>query len=109
MIDVVLNMSKVSIRSVFTAKKYDAEILDEDLRRILFIRNLIEESSEYVKNHHKEIDAELYARRLKEYALELFLEQCKEARSDDDDDCEDLDFDEQEYFNYIYQNLEYPD
>ncbi len=108
MIDVILNVSKVSIKSIFTAKKYDAEILEEDLHRIQFIRYLIEESSEHVKNNHKDIDAELYARSLKEYALELFLKQCEEARTDDDD-YEDLDLDDQEYFNYIYQNLEYPD
>ena len=67
--DAILNISKVSIKSIFTAGKYDTEILDDDLHRILFIRNLIEESSKYVKNNHKEIDAAVYVRKLKEYAL----------------------------------------
>ena len=60
LIDILINISKVSIRSIFTAKKYDNEILDEDLRRILFIRNLLEESFEFVKKNHKEEDKEYF-------------------------------------------------
>ena len=33
MIDNLLSISKTGIRSVFTVKKYNSEILDEDLNR----------------------------------------------------------------------------
>ncbi|CAN5795886.1 hypothetical protein BH23THE1_BH23THE1_31460 [soil metagenome] len=47
--DILLNISKASIRSIFTAKKYDDKILGEDLHRILYIRNLLEEIIEFIK------------------------------------------------------------
>jgi hypothetical protein len=109
MIDVILNVSKVSIKSIFTADKYNAEILDDDLHRILFIRHVVEESSDHVKYNHKDLDAELYARKLKEYALELFLQQCEEARAEEGNDNENHVLEDREYFNYIYDNLAYPD
>jgi len=114
MIDILVNMSKVSIRSIFTAKKYDTEILDEDLRRILFIRNLLEESFEFVKENHKDIDAELYLSKLKKYALELFVKQCEEEIADEEKNSEEFNLEnhkkeDREFFNYIYSNLKYPE
>ncbi len=114
MIDILVNMSKVSIRSIFTAKKYDSEILDEDLGRILFIRNLIEESVEFVKEYQKDIDVELYTSKLKKYALELFLKQCEEAITDEEKNSKEFNLEnhkkeDSEYFNYIYSNLKYPE
>jgi len=38
MIDIITNISKIGIRSIFTVKKYDSEILDGDLSRVLFRR-----------------------------------------------------------------------
>ena len=61
MIDILINISKIGIRSIFTAKKYDTEILDEDLRRILFIRNYLEESLQFVKETYKDVDAKVYS------------------------------------------------
>ena len=65
MIDNILTISKIGIRSVFTLKKYDSEILFEDLSRILFIRNYIEEYSLYVKETCKGINAGEYFTELK--------------------------------------------
>ncbi len=41
MIDTLINISKIGIRSIFTVKKYGTEILEEDLELILFIRNYL--------------------------------------------------------------------
>ena len=113
MIDILIEISKVGIRSIFTAKKYDDEILDEDLRRIMFIRNYIEESLKFVKDKHKDIEAGIYVSELKKYALGLFMEQCEEAISDEDKNSEEFNLknrqaEDNEYFNYVYENLEYP-
>ncbi len=114
MIDILINISKIGIRSIFTAKKYDTEILDEDLRRILFIRNYLEESLLFVKKTYKEVDAKVYFSELKKYALELFVKQCIEAIPDEERNSEDFDFENHkkedvEFFNYIYDNLKYPE
>jgi len=114
MIDILINISKIGIKSIFTAKKYDTEILDEDLRRILFIRNYLEESLLFVKKTYKEVDTEVYFSELKKYALELFVKQCKEAIPDEERNSEDFNFENHkeenvEFFNYIYDNLEYPE
>ena len=70
MIDNLLSILKIGIRSVFTVKKYDSEILDEDLNRILFIRNYIEECSLYVKETNENINEGECSTILKSYALE---------------------------------------
>ncbi len=112
--DNILTISKIGIRSVFTVKKYDSEILDEDLSRILFIRNYIEECLLYVKETSKGINTGEYLTELKKYALELFLIQCEEAIPDEEKNSEDFNLEvhqkeDAEYFNYIYDNLKYPE
>jgi hypothetical protein len=72
MIDNVLTISKIGIRSVFTVKKYDSKILDENLSRILFIRKNIEECSLYVKETSKGINAGEYSTKLKHMLLNCF-------------------------------------
>ncbi len=114
MIDVLINISKIGIRSIFTAKKYDTEILDEDLRRIMFIRNYLEESLQFVKETYKEVDIEVYFSELRKYALELFMKQCEEAIPDEEKNSEDFNLEnhkkeDEEFFNYIYDNLKYPE
>lgn len=114
MIDNILTISKIGIRSVFTVKKYDSEILDDDLSRILFIRNYIEECSLYVKETSKSINVGEYLTELKKYALELFLIQCEEAIPDEEKNSEDFNLEvhqkeDKDYFNYIYVNLKYPE
>jgi len=114
MIDVLINISKIGIRSIFTAKKYDTEILDEDLRRIMFIRNYLEESLLFIKETYKEVDAEVYFSELRKYALELFMKQCEESISDEEKNSEDFNLEnhkkeDEEFFNYIYDNLKYPE
>lgn len=114
MIDNILNISKIGILSIFTVKKYDAEILDEDLSRILFIRNYIEECLLYVKGRYKEIDAEEYHNELKKFALELFLKYCEEAIPDEEKNSKDFNLEihrkeDKDFFNYIYDNLKYPE
>ena len=114
MIDNVLTISKIGIRSVFTVEKYDSEILDEDLSRILFIRNYIEECSLYLKETSKNINVGEYSTILKSYALELFLKQCEEAIPDEVKNSEDFNREEhqkedEDYFNYIYDNQKYPE
>jgi len=79
MTDNIIEISKAGLRSIFTVNKYDDEILDEDLSRILFIRNFIEESILSVKDTRKGINAEEYINELKKYALELFLTYCEES------------------------------
>ncbi len=114
MIDSIIEISKTGLRSIFTVKKYDTEILDEDLNRILFIRNFIEESLLFVQEAYTEVNAEEYFNELKKYALELFLIQCEEAIPDEEKNSEgfSLEIHQQEdkdYFNYIYDNLKYPE
>lgn len=114
MIDNILTISKIGIRSVFTVKKYDSEILDEDLSRILFIRNYIEECLLYVKETSKDINAGECFTELKKYALELFLIQCKDAISDEEKNSEEFNLEahqkeDADFFNYIYDNLKYPE
>ncbi|MGM0613722.1 MAG: hypothetical protein ACQESM_09460 [Bacteroidota bacterium] len=110
----ILTISKIGIRSVFTVKKYDLEILDEDLSRILFIRNYIEECLIYVKETNMGINTGEYLTELKKYALELFLIECEEAMPDEEKNSADFDLEvhqkeNAEYFNYIYDNLKYPE
>jgi len=112
--DNLIDIAKVGIRSIFTAKKYDTEILDEDLSRILFIRNYIEESLLFVKENHTELDEKVYFNELKKYALELFMEQCEEARLDERINSKEFNLEEyqkenEEFFNYVYDNMKYPD
>lgn len=112
--DNILTISKIGIKSVFTAKKYDSEILDEDLYRILFIRNYIEECSLYVKERCEDIDVDEYFAELKKYALEMFLIQCEEAIPNEEKNREDFNLeahqqDDADFFNYIYDNLKYPE
>ncbi len=107
MIDILTNITKVSIKSIFTVNKYNSEILQEDLYRILFIRNLIEESFEFVKEYNQEINADQYHNELKDYALELFLKQCEEAipeeeKSEQGFNLENHNEESKEYFNFIY-------
>ena len=114
MINNIFTISKIGIRSVFTAKKYSSEILQEDLNRILFIRNYIEECSLFIKETSKGINTEEYVAELKNYALELFLIQCEEAIPDEEKKSEDFNLEvhqkeDAEYFNYIYDNLKYPE
>jgi hypothetical protein len=111
MTDTITNISKVALNSVFTIKKYDTSstpILEEDIERIIFIRNFIEESVEYIRNNHKDIDTEEFARELKEFAIDLFIKMCNECRGDYEMNPEEQDFDDREYFNYVYHHLEYP-
>ena len=114
MTDILISISKIGLRSIFTAKKYDTEILDEDLRRILFIRNYLEESLLFVEETYKEVDSKVYFSELKEYAVELFMKQCEEATPDEEKDSEDFNLENQkkedeEFFNYVYNNLKYPE
>ena len=114
MIEKITNISKIGIRSIFTIKRYDTEILDEDLKIIIFIRNYLEESLLFVKETYKEVNAEEYYIELKKYALKLFIKQCEEAISDDKENDKDFNLenhkkDDEEYFNYIYDNLKYPE
>lgn len=114
MFDILISLSKVSVKSIFTAKKYDSEILDEDLQRILFIRNLLEESLEFIMKNYKEIDTDRYLEELKNYAIELFIKQCAEAISEEEKVSEDFNPEEdreedRKFFNYVYSNLKYPD
>ena len=114
MIDILINISKIGLRSVFTAKKYDTEILEEDLRRILFIRNYLEESLQFVKETYKDVDAKVYISELKNYALELFMKQCEEVMPDEEKNSVNFNFEkhreeDKEFFNYIYDNLKYPE
>ena len=111
--DILIGLSKSSIESIFTVKKYSKEILEEDLERILFIRNLIEYEAEFIKVHCKEINIAQYVNELKKFALELFINQCVEAIPIEDKNKDDFDLKEHkdegcDYFNYIYLNLEYP-
>jgi hypothetical protein len=113
MYDNILTISKVGIKSIFTAKKYDSEILGEDLHRILFIRNYIEECSLYVKETCKDIDVVEYFAELKKYALEMFLIQCEEATPNEEKNRKDFNLeahqqDDTDYFNYIFDHLKYP-
>ena len=114
MIDSLIKISKIGLRSIFTVKKYDTEILDEDLNRIIFIRNYLEESLLFVKETYKGVNAEEYFNELKKYALELFLIQCEEAIPDEEKNSEDFNLEthqkeDADYFNYIYDNLKYPE
>ena len=114
MIDKILTISKIGIRSIFTVKKYNTEILEEDLSRILFIRNYIEECILFVTEGYKEISAEEYQNELKKYALELFLKYCEETIPDEEKNSKDFNLEiyrkeDKDYFNYIYDNLKYPE
>lgn len=111
--DNTLIISKIGIRSVFTVNKYDPEILEDDLSRIIFIRNYIEECSLYVKEVRQDINTEEYFTALKKYALELFLIQCEDTISDVErnSECFNLKTHQKEnadYFNYLFDNLKYP-
>jgi hypothetical protein len=110
----ILTTSKVGIRSIFSVKKYNKEILDEDLSRILFIRNYIEEYSLYVEETCKDFNAEEYSTELKKYALQLFLIECEEAIPEEEKNSVDFNVEDRQkedagYFNYIYDNLKYPE
>ena len=114
MTDSIIKISKAGLRSIFTVNKYDAEILDEDLSRILFIRNFIEESLLSVKETCKGINAEEYFNELKKYALELFLTYCEESIPEEEKNSKNFNLEthqqeDKEYFNYIYDNRKYPE
>ena len=114
MTDSIIKISKAGLRSIFTVNKYDAEILDEDLNRILFIRNFIEESLLSVKETCKGINAEEYFNELKKYALELFLTYCEESIPEEEKNSKNFNLEthqqeDVEYFNYIYDNRKYPE
>jgi hypothetical protein len=114
MIDILINISKIGLKSIFTAKKYDTEILDEDLKRILFIKNYLEENLLFVKENYKEVDSNVYFNELKEYAVELFSKQCEEAISEEEKNSKDFNLEnhkkeDMEFFEYVYTNLEYPE
>ena len=114
MINSLIKISKIGLRSIFTVKKYDTKILEEDLNRILFIRNFLEESLLFVKETYEDVNTEEYFNELKKYALELFLIQCEEAIPDEEKNSENFDLEthqkeDADYFNYIYANLEYPE
>ena len=86
--------------------------MHEDLNRILFIRNYIEECSQFIKETRKDINAGEYIAELKNYALKLFLIQCKEAIPNEEKKSKDFNLEvhqkeSAEYFNYIYDNLKY--
>ncbi|AFU68742.1 hypothetical protein P700755_001930 [Psychroflexus torquis ATCC 700755] len=113
MIDILINISKIGLKSIFTAKKYDTEILDEDLKRILFIRNYVEESLLFIQETYKEVDAKVYFNELKGYAVELFVKQCEESISDEEKNGEDFNLEnhkkaDEEFFDYVYENMKYP-
>jgi len=114
MTDSIVKITKAGLRSIFTVNKYDAEILDEDLSRILFIRNFIEESLLSVKETCKGINAEEYFNELKKYALELFLTYCEESIPEEEKNSKNFNLkthqqEDEEYFNYIYDNCKYPE
>lgn len=80
----------------------------------MFIRNYIEESLLFVKETYEEVDAKVYFNELKKYALELFVKQCEVAISDEERNSEDFSFEnhkeeDAKFFNYIYDNLKYPE
>ena len=80
----------------------------------MFIRNYLEESLQFVKETYKDIDVKVYNSKLKKYALELFLKQCEYAMPDKEKNSEDYNIGKQnlenkEFFNYVYDNLKYPE
>jgi len=110
--DKLIGMAKSGIRSIFTVKKYNEETLDEDLHRIIFIRNLVETSVDYLKENFENIDVLAYNNNLKQYARELFQNSCienipEETRFEKNFNIEDEKKESDTYFNYIYENLEY--
>jgi len=112
--ELLTGLAKAAIKSVFTVQKYNSDILYEDLDRIVFIRNLIEESAEYIKANCKGLKVANYNKAMKEYALELYILQCMEAIPDEDKKDEDFDIEEEKediinYFEYIYKNLKFPE
>lgn len=114
MINDITNISKTGIKSIFTVKKYSPEILEKDLNRISFIRNYLEECLRFVKENYKEVNAKVYFNDLKEYAIKLFINQCKEAISEEEKDSKDFNLEnhkkeDKKYFEYFYSNLEYPE
>ena len=114
MMDTLTEISKIGIKSIFTAEKYNNELLEEDLDRITFIRNYIEEYVLYANKAYSDFNTEEYSQRLKNYALEFFLKQCEDLLSDEEKDSDDYDSMKQRneneaYFNYIFDNLEYPE
>lgn len=114
MFDILIGLSKSSIKSVFSVVKYEEEILEEDLHRIVFIRNLIEENENFVNENFPDIDATLFNSVLKQYALELFTNQCVEAipikeRNSKNFNIEKHKAEDKKYFNYIYSKLKSPD
>jgi hypothetical protein len=114
MIDILINISKVSIKSIFAEQKQNPEFLDEDLQTISFIRNLLDKKYEFVKNNHPEINAEKYLDELKKYARQLFSIQCQELLSEEEKNSDGFNLENykaenDKYFNYIYSNQQYPD
>jgi hypothetical protein len=114
MINILINLSKVVIRSIFNTKKYEPEILDDDLSKILLVRTLLEDNVDFVRKNHTDINTEIYYSELKKYALELFIKLCDEEILDEEKNSKDFNLNNHrkediEYFNYIYENLEYPE
>jgi len=109
-IGTLIEVSKIGIRSIFTAKKYGSEILDEDLSRILFFKNYIKESLPFVKENQAEIVIQVYFNESKKYALELFMKQCEESRLDERIESKHFNLaeyqkEDMKFFNYVYDNM----
>ena len=113
MTDILIGLTKSSIFSLFSVKKLDREILDEDLKRIMLIRNLIEEGSDFIKNNCDGINVNSYNSELNQYACDLFIEFCLDEIPEENRRSDDFDITKEigeikEYFDYIYANLKYP-
>ena len=108
----IIDLAKSCLQSAFTVKKYNTEILDEDLYKVLFIRNMIEDCSNYI-GKNSDIDVALISNDLQEYSRKLFVEFCiknipKEELSDENFNIQSRKDEMSDYFNYMYKHLEYP-
>ncbi len=114
MIDILIEVTKSSILGIFTVEKYNKEILDEDLSKILVIRNIIEECANYVSKSNNKIHLDLFKKKLIEYALELFTEWCfqnipNEVKLKKGFDTKNEREEIIKYFKHIYTHLNYPE
>ena len=111
-IEVLLGVTKSSINGVFNIDKYVDSFLNDDLERVIVIRSIIEENTNYAMSILEKIDSIKFKSELIEYAKMLFCKLCLEERGVmgvDNFDDENLTKEDESFFNYIYKNLQYPD
>lgn len=109
----IIDLAKKCLQSVFTVEKYNKEILDEDIYKVTFIRNMIEDCCDYI-GKETDIDASSIGNNLQEYAQNLFVEFCiknipEDELSDINFNIQDREVEMSDYFNYMYKHLEYPE